>query len=144
MPARHARFRPTLLIGLALCASLAACASRPHTGFRPEFVGADGAVIYVYRPRAPLSRRPAEVYLDQRHAGTLAQGEYLPLHVSPGEHHVRVEARASAARRVEVRPGESAYVQLIVRRMGRGLSLEETDPDAALGRLADAARAAQP
>jgi len=108
MPARHARFRPTLLIGLALCASLAACASRPHTGFRPEFVGADGAVIYVYRPRAPLSRRPAEVYLDQRHAGTLGQGEYLPLHVSPGEHHVRVEARAHRARTPGSGPSSSA------------------------------------
>ncbi len=141
MPAKHARLRLPLLIGLAASAALTACSSRPRTAFRPEFVGADAAVVYVYRPRAPLSRRPAEVYLDQQHAGTLAQGEYLPLHVTPGEHHVRVEARASAARRVEVRPGESAYLQLIVRRMGRRVALEETDPDAALDRLAHAALA---
>ncbi|HRQ72196.1 MAG TPA: DUF2846 domain-containing protein [Phycisphaerales bacterium] len=136
MPAKHARLGLLLLLGLAVSAALAACSSPLRTAFRPEFVGADGAVVYVYRPRAPLSRRPAEVYIDQRHAGTLAQGEYLPLHVNPGEHHIRVEARASAARRVEVRPGESAYLHLIVRRMGRRVALEEADPDAALERLA--------
>lgn len=136
MPAEHARLRLSFLIGIAAAATLTACSSRPRTSFRPEFVGPDSAVVYVYRPHAPLSRRPAEVYIDQRHAGTLAQGQYLPLHVTPGEHHIRVEARASAARRVEVRPGESAYLHLIVRGMGRRVALEEADPDAALERLA--------
>ncbi len=130
-----------LLFLLVLAIVLTACSAQPHKGFRPEFVGTGGAVIYVYRPKAPLSRRPAEVYLDQRHVGTLGQGMYLPLHVTPGEHHVRAEARASAARRVEVRPGESAYLRLTVRRMGRSVVLEETDPDAALDRLAHASLA---
>lgn len=141
MPVRPARFTLALLIGLAVSAAFTACSSRPRTMFRPEFVGANDSVIYVYRPRAPLSRRPAEVYFDQRHAGTLAQGEYLPLHAAPGEHHVRVEARASAARRIEIGPGQSVYLQLVVRRMGRSVSLDETDQDTALDRLARTALA---
>ncbi|MCW5777396.1 MAG: hypothetical protein KIS87_13250 [Phycisphaeraceae bacterium] len=130
------RTRALILLSLTAAVALSACSTQPRKRFRPEFVGADSAVIYVYRPSATLSRRPAEVYLDQRHVGTLTQGTYLPLHVNPGVHHVRAEARASAARRVEVRPSETAYLHLFVRNMGRRITLEETDPDAALDQLA--------
>ncbi len=99
--------------GVCLAAVLSiGCAGRPSgDAFRPEEVSSDKAVIYVFR-ESQMGARNVKLFLDQKLVGDLRAGRYRALVVTPGQHLVRVSAKAESTCEVAVGPGESAYVQV--------------------------------
>lgn len=122
-----------------LCALLAGCAG-PGERFRPEQIAPGEALIYVYRPRAPISPGPLGVVIDQEQAASLGPNQYVATPVAPGEHLVRVQRRSSATRRVTLGPGESVYLEARSTLLGGRVSLDRPGEQIARERIAGARR----
>ena len=103
---------------------LVGCAS-PPTG--PPFAAApapapDRARLYVYRmdPRASVS--PVRLQIDGQPVGTLADGEYAAIELTPGVHRLEAGVRSVTFvawgwndLRLHIAPGETAYLKVSVR-----------------------------
>ena len=82
------------LVGL----SAAACAHAPPTAppFHPALVAADAGIIYFYRVDAAQAKaskkqlRALAVFVDDVPAGWFSRGGYVPFHVRPGDHLLKV------------------------------------------------------
>ena len=120
------------LLALAVIAAAtlgsAGCASRGEK-FRPAFAAEGEAVIYVYRLGGPLMGGPVDIIIDQEPVLALGRGEYLAYAVGEGEHLIRVEGNSSAAARVTLRPGESAFVEVVTGALGGNPDLEVRQQD---------------
>jgi hypothetical protein len=101
------------------------CASA-HRGdaFQPEVADSSKAVIYIFRQSRGLSSRPADVYINQRHEGELAPGQYLARVVPPGEYFVRAADNGEAVRQVVLRAGDTVYFRIQTSRFGRILDMD--------------------
>ena len=65
-----------------------------------------------------LAGYPVDVFVNQEPAAVLAANTHAAIRVSPGEHLVRAERASSAVTGVRVQPGESRFVEVLVRRGG--------------------------
>jgi len=82
------------LVGLVA----AACAHAPPTAppFHPALVAADTGIIYFYRvdaDQAKASKRQSRalvVFVDDVPLGWFSRGGYVPFHVRPGDHFLKV------------------------------------------------------
>lgn len=108
-----------LLAALAGCQTSAA--KTPY--FRPEPIAGTMGVVYVYRVEG-AGGSAVEVVVDTQTRGLLKRGEYLAIPVAAGEHFVRVQNDTSAVRRVELNPGESRFLEAVVAKWSRRVSLE--------------------
>ncbi len=113
-----------LLVAAAGAALLPAggCAASGET-FRPAFAAENEAVIYVFRRGGPIGGA-VDIIIDQEPVLSLGRGEYLAYAVGEGEHLIRVEGSSSAAARVTLRPGESAFVEVVTGALGGNPVLE--------------------
>lgn len=81
----------------SLCAalSLIGCAMAFGPKFKPEASSRGEAMVYIYRmpslSGSMLGATPA-VFLDGAHVGTLKNGGYIPLEVSPGKHKITLQS----------------------------------------------------
>ena len=122
--------------------AVASCAAPPRgDAFQLEIVDPSKAVVYIVRD-AGLRQRPVRVFINQQPAGPLLPGHYISRVVPAAETLVRVEADASAALPVTLRPGEAAYMQVVIPAFGPlNPTLELLDTDSARAILAGTTRA---
>jgi hypothetical protein len=124
-----AALRRVALVGL--CAVACAHAPSPSTAppFHPALVAADTGIVYFYRVEmadAKASKKQARalaVFVDDIPLGWFSRGGYVPFHVRPGEHFLKVLV-AGHAHQTELRiePNGEYFVRYDVSPSGPSLN----------------------
>lgn len=80
------------------------------------------------------------VYLDGKELDRLANGRWLSVHTEPGKHNVQSSAKNEPATVIDIKEGETIYVQMVIvngtwRGAGRLMQVDGTDAQKAIGQL---------
>lgn len=108
------------LVGLLLCALVAACAATPEA---PRDVDAEAkqfnthpnaATIYVYRSYYTETAEQSVLYVDSRLVGQTLPGSYFRIDAVPGRHVLHGIGVDAGYLTLDARPGELYFVRLDV------------------------------
>lgn len=100
--------RRMALVGLVVVACAHAPSASTAPSFHPALVAADTGIIYFYRVETAQAKaskkqlRALAVFVDDVPLGWFSRGGYLPFHVRPGEHLIKVLV-AGHTRQTELR-----------------------------------------
>lgn len=80
------------------------------------------------------------IYLDGKELDRLANGRWLSVHTSPGKHDIKSSAKNEPATVIDVKEGETIYVQMVVvngtwRGAGRLMQVDGADAKKAIAGL---------
>jgi hypothetical protein len=105
----------------------AACAHAPPTAppFHPALVAADTGIIYFYRVETVQGKtskkqsRALAVFVDDVPLGWFSRGGYVPFHVRPGDHFLKIlVAGHTYQTELRVEPNVEYFVRYDVSRAG--------------------------
>lgn len=101
---------------------------------------AAGTVIVYREGHFTGSALKPSVFLDGKEVARLKNGTYFTLQVDPGKHEVGSSAKHEPALAIDVKPGETSYVQMIVvtgtwRGAGRLVPVPPDDGKTAVSKL---------
>ena len=80
------------------------------------------------------------IFLDGKELDRLANGRWLSVHTSAGKHDVQSSAKKQPATVIEIKPGETIYVQMVIvngtwRGAGRLIQVNDADAQKAIAQL---------
>jgi hypothetical protein len=99
-----------------------------------------GTVIFYREGHFTGSALKPSIYLDGREVVRLKNGTYFITQVEPGKHEIGSSAKHEPALSVDLKPGETAYIQMIVvsgtwRGAGRLIPVPADDGKTAISKL---------
>lgn len=83
------------------------------------------ATLYVYWVRLGISGNKPSVYIDEKEMLRMRSGHFLGVNLDPGQHVVRSTEKAAAVT-LDVKPGETYYIQLGFAEAGLKVRVETT------------------
>lgn len=133
---RFARICVVCALGVSIAAALSGCqsASTGTAYFRPEPIAGSMGVVYIYRVEG-ASGSAVQVVVDNQTRGSIRRGEYLAVPVKAGEHFVRVQNEGSVVRRIELGEGQSRFLEAVVAKWHRQISLDVPSLDVGRDRI---------
>lgn len=123
----------TTVVLSALAFSLALFAQQPA-----QPVGTNTSIVFFREGHYVGKALKPSVYVDGKEVARLVNGQWFSIPIEPGKHEVSSSAKNEAATVIEVAPGQTDYVQMVIttgtwRGAGR---LIEVDPTAAQQQIA--------
>jgi hypothetical protein len=124
------RARRLALVGLLAVGCAHAAPPPIAPPFHPAVVAADTGIIYFYRvemaPSGAASKKQARalaVFIDDIPLGWFSRGGYVPFHVRPGEHFLKVVVAGSAHQtELRIEPNGEYFVRYDVSSSGPTLN----------------------
>jgi len=132
-----------LVVSLAVVAqqSSDAPASSSSPAAQPAAAPDAQATLIVFREKHfQGSGLKPSIYVDGQEMVRLNNGSYFTMPIKPGKHELASSAKHEAALEIEVKPGESDYVQMIIvagtwRGAGRLVTVPAEDGKASVSKL---------
>lgn len=115
--------------------------SAPLFAQQPAQPAKNNATIVFFREGHYVGRalKPS-VYVDGKQVARLENGRWFSIPIEPGKHEVSSSAKHEAATVIEVSPGETDYVQMVIttgtwRGGGRLMQVDSSEAQNKLGKL---------
>ena len=100
----------------------------------------DTTIVFFRESHFTGSALKPSIYLDGKEVDRLSNGRWFAAHTGPGKHQLQSSAKNQPATVIETKPGETAYVQMVVvsgnwRGGGRLLQVDAADAQKVIAKL---------
>lgn len=102
--------------------------------------GKDSIIVFFREAHFTGSALKPSIYVDGKEADRLVNGHWFSVHAEPGKHELQSSAKNQPATVIETKPGETAYVQMVVvtgnwRGGGRLMQVDSNDAQKVVSKL---------